>query len=44
MSVGKTLFMRNLVGYKNIQRPGLIEQNTDIGKALQKPAWDCEEN
>lgn len=44
MSVGKTLLMRNLVGYKHIQRPGSTEQNTAMGKALQKSSWDCEEN
>jgi len=44
MSVGKTLLMRNLVRYKHIQRPGSVEQNTAIGKALQESSWDCEEN
>lgn len=44
MSVGKTLLMRNLVGYKHNQRPGSTEQNTAIGKALQKSSWDREEN
>lgn len=43
MAVGKMLFRRNLLGYKHIQRPGSIEQNTDTGKALQKFSWDCED-
>lgn len=40
MAISKMLFRRNLVGYKHIQRPGSIEQNTDTGKALQKSPWD----